>query len=99
MRFIREYACDGIGIDDIVAHVPLSRSTLQRRFRKVLGRTVHDEILRVRLRRVHELLVDSELPLESVADKAGFAHRQYLGEIFKARTGYTLAQYRARSRG
>lgn len=99
VRFIREYACDGIGIDDIVAHLPLSRSTLQRRFRRVLGRSVHDEILRIRLRRVQELLVDTELPLESVADKAGFAHRQYLGEVFKARTGYTLAQYRARSRG
>ena len=99
VRFIREHACDGIGIDDVVAHIPLSRSTLQRRFRKVLGRSVHEEILRIRLRRVHELLVDSDLSLESVADKAGFAHRQYLGEIFKARTGYTLAQYRARSRG
>ena len=99
VRFIREHACDGVGVDDMVAHVPLSRSTLQRRFRKVLGRTIHDEILRIRLRRVEELLVDTELPLETVADKAGFAHRQYLGEIFKARTGYTLAQYRARSRG
>lgn len=99
VRFIREYACDGIGIDDIVAHLPLSRSTLQRRFRRVLGRSVHDEILRIRLRRVQELLVDTDLPLESVADKAGFAHRQYLGEVFKVRTGYTLAQYRARSRG
>ncbi len=99
VRFIREHACDGIGIEDIVANVPLSRSTLQRRFRKVLGQTVHDEILRIRLRRVEELLVDTELPLELVADKAGFAHRQYLGEVFKARTGHTLAQYRARSRG
>lgn len=96
VRFIREYACDGIGIGDIVAHVPLSRSTLQRRFRKVLGCTIHDEILRVRLRRVRQLLVDSELPLESVADRAGFAHRQYLGEVFKAQTGFTLAEYRAR---
>ena len=99
VRFIREHACDGIGVDDLAAQLPLSRSTLQRRFRKALGRTVHDEILRIRLRRVEELLVDTELSLETVADKAGFAHRQYLGEIFKARTGYTLAQYRARSRG
>ena len=99
VRFIREYACDGIGIDEIVTHVPLSRSTLQRRFRKALNRTIHDEILRIRLRRVEELLVDTELPIELVADKAGFAHRQYLGEVFKSRTGYTLAQYRARSRG
>ena len=99
VRFIREHACDGIGVDDLAAQLPLSRSTLQRRFRKALGRTIHDEILRIRLRRVEELLVDTELPLETVADKAGFAHRQYLGEIFKARTGDTLAQYRARSRG
>lgn len=99
VRFIREHACDGIGIDEMVAHVPLSRSTLQRRFRKALGRTIHDEILRVRLRRVEELLVDTDLPLESVADKSGFVYRQYLGEVFKARTGYTLGEYRARSRG
>ena len=99
VRFIREHACDGIGIDEMVAHVPLSRSTLQRRFRKALGRTIHDEILRVRLRRVEELLVDTDLSLESVADKAGFVYRQYLGEVFKARTGYTLGEYRARSRG
>jgi LacI family transcriptional regulator len=97
VRFIREHACDGISIEDVVEHLPLSRSTLQRRFRKALGRTIHDEILRIRLRRVQELLTDTDLPLESVADKAGFVHRQYLGEIFKRKTGDTLAEYRARS--
>ena len=96
VRFIREYACDGIDIDDVVQHVPLSRSTLQRRFRKVLGRTLHDEILRVRLRRAQQLLEETDLPIEQVADKSGFAHRQYLGEVFKAKFGETLAAYRSK---
>jgi len=99
VRFIREHAVSGIGVDNVLEEVMVSRSTLQRRFHKVLGRTVHDEILRVRLRRAQELLVETDLPIETVAAKAGFAHRQYLGEVFKAKTGQTLAGYRKRARG
>ncbi len=99
LRFIREYACDGITTEDILRHVPVSRSTLQRRFRTVLGRSIHDEILRVRLRRVCELLARSDLPIEVISDKAGYPHRQYLGAIFKEKMGMTLAQYRRQMRG
>ncbi len=97
LRFIREHACDGVTIDDVLERSPVSRSTLQRRFRRLLGRSVHEEIVRVRLRRVCELLARTELPIETVSDKAGFAHRQYLGEVFKAKTGMTLAEFRRRS--
>lgn len=99
LRLIREYACDGLSTEDILRHVPVSRSTLQRRFRAVLGRTVHDEILRIRLRRACELLARSDLPIEVVSDKAGFLHRQYLGAVFKEKMGMTLAQYRRQMRG
>ena len=99
LRFIREYACDGISTEDILPHVPVSRSTLQRRFRAILGRTVHDEILRIRLRRVCELLARSDLPIDVVSDKAGFTHRQYLGAVFKEKMGMTLAEYRRQMRG
>ena len=38
MQFIREYACQGIGVDDVLDHLTVSRSILQRLFRKELGR-------------------------------------------------------------
>ena len=94
LSFIRRHACDGISVDDVLAQVPLSRSTLQRRFRRHLGRTIHDEICRVRLRRVCELLDSTDLPIDEVAHRAGFVHRQYLGEVFKAQLGMTPAEYR-----
>ena len=40
-RFIREHACEGIGVDDVLSQVPVSRSVLQRRFRSLLGRSIH----------------------------------------------------------
>jgi len=98
LSFIRRHACDGISVDDVLAQVPLSRSTLQRRFRRHLGRTIHDEICRVRLRRVCELLDSTDLPIDEVAHRAGFVHRQYLGEVFKAQLGMTPAEYRRRVR-
>ncbi len=98
LRYIREYARDGINVDDVVRNAAMSRSTLQRRFQKLLGRTLHDEILRVRLRCAQQLLEETDLPIEQVADKSGFTHRQYLGEVFKNQYGESPAAYRSKRR-
>jgi LacI family transcriptional regulator len=97
VRFIREHACAGISLDDVVRQVPLSRSTLQRRFRDLLGRTIHDEIVRIKIRRASDLLASSDLSIEEITEKTGFSHRQYLGEVFKDMTGETLAGFRKRA--
>lgn len=94
VRFIREQACQGIGVDDVLRHVALSYSTLKRRFHAALGRSVHDEIVRVRMERATELLAETQLPLARVAELSGFGHQEYLGAVFKARLGVTPRQYR-----
>lgn len=94
VRFIWEQACRGIGVEDVARHVALSYSTLKRRFHKSLARSIHAEILRVRLERVRELLSATDLPLARVAEVTGFEHQEYLGAVFKARTGKTPLEYR-----
>ncbi len=94
VRFIREQACEGITVEDVVHHAPFSRSVLQRRFRAALGRTVHDEIIRVRVERATELLTETRLPPALIALRAGFKHQEYMGAVFKARLGLTPAQVR-----
>ena len=51
LRYIRTNACDGINVRDVVIHVPVSRSVLERRFRKLVGRSINEEIIRLRLNR------------------------------------------------
>lgn len=94
VRFVREHACNGINIHDVVRYSGFSRSTLLRKISKVLGRTLHEEIMRIRLNHVRELLSETNLSIEAISSKSGFNHRQYLGKVFKAEFGETLVEYR-----
>jgi LacI family transcriptional regulator len=98
LRLIREHACNGLQVREVAEHVPLSRSVLQRRFQAIVGRSVHDEIIRVQLRKAEELLRETELPIGSIATKAGFNHQEYMGAVFKSRTGMTPREFRKRFR-
>jgi len=100
-RFIREHACEGITVEDVLRAVPLSRRVLEARFRKAMGRTPHDDILRLRIERVKQLLGETELSLEQVAARAGFPHPEYMSVAFKRETGRTPGAFRreARPRG
>jgi LacI family transcriptional regulator len=99
LRVIRARACDGISTDDVLAEVPVSRSTLERRMLRVLGRTPGAEIVRVRLGHVKRLLTETNLSLAAVARKAGFRHPQYMSTLFKRKFGETPGAYRARCQG
>lgn len=97
IRFIREHACLGIGVEEVCHALSLSRSTLQRRFRSLLGRTIHDEIVQVRIKRAQELLAETDLPIAKVALRSGFGCQEYLGAVLRARIGQTPASYRQRA--
>ena len=99
VRFIREHACDGIDVSDVIARVPLSRRVLEVRFKRLLGRSPHEEIDRVQMVRAQELLRETDLSLVQVAEKVGFPHAEYLSVVFKKRVGMTPREYRKQHRG
>lgn len=94
VSFIRNHACDGINVEDVLRHVPLSRVTLGRRFEKILGRSPKAEILRVRIERCRHLLEETDFSQEAIARLAGFRHPEYLNVVFKRETGQTPGEYR-----
>lgn len=98
VRYIREHACDGINVQDVLKAVPQSRRRLENRFKRLLGRTPHDEIVRVQLNRVKMLLTETDLSLAQIAEKAGFEHVEYLSVVFKKEIGLPPSQYRAQHR-
>ncbi len=97
MHFIRQRACDGIGVEDVCRHVRISRSTLERRFTKFLGRSPKAEILRVQLQRIKQFLTETNYPLVKIAKLVGFSHVENMCNFFKSRTGRTPGRYRKES--
>ena len=95
VRFVRQHACEpDIEIEDILARLNLSRATLDRWFLKWLGRSAAEEINRVRLDRVKDLLATTDLPLEEIAPRCGFQHVESMYRTVKRITGRTPGEYR-----
>jgi len=94
--YIRQHACDGISVEDVVAVTRLSRSTLERRFRKALNCTLRDQIQQERIKQVQTLLRETNLPLKEIAYHSGFEYPEYLTAVFKRVIGLSPSEYRKR---
>jgi LacI family transcriptional regulator len=97
LRFIHTHARkEAIQVDDVLRSVPISRRSLYDRFARTLGRSVHEEIKRVRVDELARLLVDTDLPMSQLALQLGDCDIKNLARYFKQSTGTTPLQYRHR---
>lgn len=93
-RYIRDNLHEKIDVSAIANFAKVSRSTLERRFRTVMGYSPHAEVSKVRLAKCLKLLAETNWPLVRIADSVGFAHPEYLISVIKRATGMTPSQYR-----
>ncbi len=92
--YIRENASHPLKVGDIAKAAGLSLRVLQDHFRKSLGYTPQNEIRRVRIARAKELLLDTDLNLDEIAEQVTFSDQCYLIRVFRAATGLTPGNYR-----
>jgi LacI family transcriptional regulator len=97
VKYIREHACQGARVHNVLDLVPLSRSILERRFRKYLGCSPQQVLRQTQLKRVKQLLVNTDLPLWKIGELAGFKHTEYMCVAFKREVGHTPGVYRRQS--
>ena len=99
LQFIRKHEGEAIRVGDVLHAVPISRRSLEMRFRQALHRTIHEEILRARLRHARRLLRESDITLDELAERAGFGSASHLSAVFSRQMGLPPARYRKRLRG
>jgi LacI family transcriptional regulator len=98
VRYIHAHACLGITVAEVLDRLPLSRSTLERRFRRYLGRSPQAEIRAVQLGRAKQLLVETDHPMHRIAELVGFEHAEYFIFAFRREFGRTPGAYRQEAR-
>jgi LacI family transcriptional regulator len=98
LRFIRQHAHESIQVKDVLDKVPISRRTLERRVREVLGRGVWEEIRRAHLDRSKSLLAETDMSMSEIARHAGFSDQRQLSVVFREETGLTPTAYRRQFR-
>jgi LacI family transcriptional regulator len=94
MHFIRENACRQIDCGDIARAAGQSRRPLEKKFRAYTGRAPMEEVHAIRLRRIKQLLTETDFLLPDVAERSGFTYHEYMSRFFKKHTGMSPGEYR-----
>jgi len=94
MRHIRLHGTEPLSIARLLAVIPASRRSLETRFKKATGRTLKQEIVRVRLAHARALLRTTRLTVADVASRSGFGSAQRFHETFLAAEGVSPGTYR-----
>ena len=92
--FIRRNAAAGISSADVAAHLGVSRSLADLRFRQTMGESMLAMIQRLRLEAVKRKLRDTAMPIGQVTASCGFASPEHAKRLFKARFGCSMRDWR-----
>ena len=96
LRYIRRHAKQNTSVASVVANCGASRRVLEKRFRGILGHTIHDEISRVRTELVTAMLTETQMPISEIARELAFPDVAHLSRYFRRATGLSPLQYRKR---
>lgn len=98
LRLIHDNLAEPINVDWVVKKLSVARRSIERNFKKHVGRTILDQIHYVRFKRARELLAESDLSLETVARRSGFANARWMADSFRRELHTTPRELRRRFR-
>lgn len=85
-------------IAEVAQRLGISGPSLKKRFRMSVGRSIHEEHRRMRMQRLRAMIVDTDLPLKTIAVRAGFPSLQYMTTFVHRHAGVTPAKLRVMER-
>ena len=80
--------------DSMAAACHMSRATFFRTFLRMMGKTPFEYLMEKRLSHAAQLLINTNLPLSTVAKEGGFYDEFHLSKCFKKAHGKTPSEYR-----
>jgi len=94
LRFIRFNTNNPIQVDDVVHETHVSRRVLESKFRKFVKRSINQEIRRVRVDSIAQMLVDTEMNMLEIAHASGFNSVDHIARYFRQEKNMSPREYR-----
>lgn len=98
VRAIRRGATGKLNVPMLLKDLPVRRRTLERRFRALVGHSIHDEIRNARIARARTLLAESDLSMPAIAQRCGFGNAERLSRVFREILSMTPTAFRRQFR-
>ncbi len=95
-KYIDEHFGEKCSLDDISKHAGFSPIYFHKLFKKEIGMTPNEYLLKRRLEGARECLTSGEMPLCEIAERCGFGSQSYFQYVFRREAGMTPSAYRKR---
>lgn len=94
MHYIRHRACQGIKVEQVLDHLQTSRSNLELRFKNEMNKTIHQVIHEEKISRAKNLLQQTDISIQEIAEICGYPSIQYFYSVFRKEFGMTPTVFR-----
>lgn len=94
ISYINAHFMDDITVEDVCRKYSLSRRTLYRRWNECFDHTPAEFLLEKRLNYANQLLVSSDLNIQTIAEKSGFRNPIYFTQCFRRKYGQSPSSRR-----
>jgi AraC family transcriptional regulator len=93
---IDEHISDTLLVCDLAALLELSEAHFSRSFKGAFGEPPYAFVIRRRLERAIQYMLETDLPIRDIARRCGFADQPHLCKMSRRSMGYTPAAWRRR---
>ena len=94
LAYIRTNSSRKINVEDVVDQTAISRRSLENRFQKYLGRSIQQEIRRIRIDLITKLLVETDMSISEITSTLDFADIDHISRYFRKGKGMGLREFR-----
>ena len=99
LQYASDHLAEHFTLEHMAQYLNISKRSLIRRFNESLGHPPEKEIMRIRLNRAQELLIETDMSIGKIADALGYKASEYFIRVFQQHFGMTPKQFREKVRG
>ena len=94
IHYIRDNPRKLLQVDDVAKASMMSKRTLQIKFRKAIGHSVHYEIKKTQTDYIAQLLRDTNMSISQIARTIGYPGTEHISRLMQKVKGMSALQYR-----
>ncbi|GFN33896.1 response regulator transcription factor [Paenibacillus xylaniclasticus] len=94
LRYVDEHLHLSFGLREVADHIHLHPSYLSARFKEQMHMTFSEYVVRRKLQKAKELLLQTNMPIAEISERLGYQTPRYFNKLFKEYEGCSPGQYR-----
>ena len=91
----RHMADSDFHVEDMSKELGMSRVQVYRKVKSLLGHSVNDYVVSVRLKKAKHLLLNTDKTMSEIAEEVGFSSPTYFSTAFKSKFGFSPRDFKA----